>query len=244
VADGRPLVVAVAQPATVPRDVVANARGHASTIEALAGDRPGPAVIVFPELSLTGYHLDAPVVGEGDRWLDPIVEACRRTGSLALVGAPTRAGADTDHLSVLAVDGGGARVAYHKWFLGGDEPARFTPGTGPAVLEVDGWRLGLAVCRDTGVADHAAATAGRGIDAYLAGVCEHDHDHPIVAQRASAIAATHRVWVAMASFAGPTGEGYAATAGRSGIWDPDGAEVARAGPDPGRTVTAVLPRRP
>ena len=36
------------------------------------------------------------------------------------------------------------------------------------------------------------------------------------------IAIGHHLWVAVASFAGPTGGGYAQTAGRSAIWAPDG----------------------
>ena len=52
--------------------------------------------------------------------------------------------------------GTGATVAYHKMWLGTAEADRFTPGSKPAVLEVDGWRLGLAVCKDTGVPRHAA----------------------------------------------------------------------------------------
>lgn len=246
--DRTPLRITVAQPPTEPRDVVVNARTHAAVVGASGG-----GVVVFPELSLTGYHLDVPALDPvGDppippHVVSPIVEACRRAGAVALVGVPTRSPGPGggDHISVLAIDGEGARVVYHKWFLGGDEAGRFAPGSGPAVLEVGGWRLGLAVCRDTGVAEHASATAGRGIDVYAAGVCEHGSDRAVVAARARRIATGHRVWVAMASFAGPTGEGYDVTAGGSGIWGPDGAVVARSGPGPGETATAVLgPGRP
>lgn len=52
-------------------------------------------------------------------------------------------------------------------WLGATESERFAPGDGPAVHDVDGWRLGLAICKDTGVAQHAADTAALGIDAYL-----------------------------------------------------------------------------
>ncbi len=47
----------------------------------------------------------------------------------------------------MAIDSGGATVAYRKMRLGGAEPSRFTPRSKPAVLDVDGWRLGLAVCK-------------------------------------------------------------------------------------------------
>ena len=50
-----PLRLAVAQPPCVPLDVAANARAHAAAVRAA-----GARVVVFPELSLTGYELDAP----------------------------------------------------------------------------------------------------------------------------------------------------------------------------------------
>jgi predicted amidohydrolase len=43
---------------------------------------------------------------------------------------------------------------------------------------------------------------------------------------AASIAADYRVWVAVASFAGSTGEGYDRTAGCSGIWTSDGGVLA------------------
>jgi predicted amidohydrolase len=136
---------------------------------------------------------------------------------------------------MLAVDGTGARVAYRKMWPGGAEPERFSPGPAPAVLEVDGWRLGLAICRDTGVAQHAADTAALGIDAYVAGALESVEDADV--QPAGSPRIT--TWVA-ASFAGSTGGGYDEAAGGSGIWSPDAAEVARAGPEPGAIVRATL----
>ncbi len=198
-----PLTIAVAQPACRSYDVAANAPTHAATVRAA-----GARVVVFPELSLTGYELDAPAIAVEDPRLSPIVEACAETGSLALVGAPVAGTAGRSHIAMLAVDGAGARVAFRKVWLGGDEPGRFSPGAGPAVLEVDGWRLGLAICKDTGVPQHASDTAALGIDAYVAGTCESADDAARQDERARRIATDHRVWVALASFAGPTGGGF------------------------------------
>jgi predicted amidohydrolase len=48
--------------------------------------------------------------------------------------------------------------------------------------------------------------------------------------------------VAFASFAGPTGGGYPDTAGRSGIWSPDGTLIERADRSPGSLARATLVR--
>jgi predicted amidohydrolase len=229
------LVIAVVQPACVPYDVAANALTHAKAIRTAEA-----RVVVFPELSLTGYELDAPAITAHDPRLAPIVEACAETGSLALVGAPAHGDAGASHIAMLAIDGSGATVAYRKMWLGGAEPARFKPGAEPVVLDVDGWRLGLAICRDTGIPRHASDTAALGIDAYVAGMLEAADDTAVLGERARRIAADHDVWVALASFAGSTGGGYARAAGRSGIWAADGSEVSRAGPETGAIARATL----
>ncbi len=230
-----PLVIAVAQPLCLPNDIEVNARAHAATIRTAAA-----AVVVFPELSLTGYEPDAPAITPDDPRLAPIVEACAETGTVALAGAPVHGEAGRSHLAMLVVDGAGAAVAYRKMWLSASESIRFTAGSRPAVLEVGGWRLGLAICKDTGVPRHAFVTAALGIDAYVAGVLESAEDAAIPGQRARRIASEHQVWVAIASFAGSTGGGYARAAGGSGIWDPAGAVVAQAGPETGSIARATL----
>ena len=108
------------------------------------------------------------------------------------------------------------------------------------MLVVDGWRLGLAICRDTGIPQHRTDTAALGIDAYVAATLMFEHETALQDERARRIATDHQVWVAMASFAGPTGGGYAETAGRSGIWRSDGVVVAQAGPEAGAIARATL----
>jgi predicted amidohydrolase len=230
-----PLVIAVSQPVCVPYDVGVNAVTHAAAVRSA-----GARVVVFPELSLTGYELDAPAITADDPRLTPIVEACAEAGSLALVGAPVDGEAGRSHIAMLAIEGGGATVAYHKMWLGGTESTRFTPGSRPAVLDVDGWRLGLAICKDTGVPQHASDTAALGIDAYVAGVLESAEDSGVPDECARRVAGDHHVWVAVASFAGSTGGGYAQAAGRSSIWTSDGVVVAQAGPETGAIARATL----
>jgi predicted amidohydrolase len=231
----KPLTIAVAQPLSSSYDVTANARTHAETVHAADA-----RVVVFPELSLTGYELDAPAITADDPRLAPIIAACAETGSMALVGAPLQGAGDASHIAMLAVDGSGARVAYRKQWLGKVEALRFTPGPEPSVLEVDGWRLGLAICRDTGIRQHSADTAALGIDVYVAGVLETAEDAAIQDERAHRIATEHGVWVAVASFAGSTGCGYEHAAGGSAIWNPKGEVVSRAGSDAGEIARAAI----
>jgi predicted amidohydrolase len=230
-----PLVVAVAQPPCTPYDVAINATTHAVTVRSADA-----RVVVFPELSLTGYELDAPAITIEDDRLSPIVEACAETGSLALVGAPLRGGAGRSYIAMLTVDGSGVTGAYCKLWLATAESMRFTAGRGPAALDVGGWRLGLAICKDTGILKHASDTAALGIDAYVAATLMSPHEAACQDERARRVACEHGVYVAMASFAGSTGGGYAESAGCSRIWASDGALLAQAGPDTGEIARATL----
>jgi predicted amidohydrolase len=230
-----PLRVAVAQPLCVPYDVGQNAVAHAAAVRAAAA-----RVVVFPELSLTGYELGAPALTPQDPRLIPLAEACAEAGSVALAGAPVPGEAGRPHIAVLAVDGAGITVAYRKLWLGSAEAERFGPGDKPAVLDVDGWRLGLAVCKDVSVPQHQVDTAALGIDAYVAGTVMSADERALQDARASRIAASLGTWVAIASFAGATGGGYTECAGHSGLWSPDGNPVAQAGEGPGEIAIAQL----
>jgi predicted amidohydrolase len=125
-------------------------------------------------------------------------------------------------------------------WLGSTETDRFVPGREPAAIEVDGWRLGLAICKDTGIPQHAADTAALGIDAYVAGSVKSVDEGALQDERARRVATRHGIWVVVASAAGPTGGGYDPAAGRSGIWAPGGARVSQVGPEPGAIARATL----
>jgi predicted amidohydrolase len=226
----RSLVIAVAQPPVHTLDVAANATRHASAVRAAAA-----RLVVFPELSLTGYDIDAPLISPDDPRLHPLIEACAATDTIALAGAPIAG----PHIATLRIDGDGARVVYRKANPHHTE-SRFAAGPGPEVIEVDGWRLGLGICRDTGIEEHAAATAALGIDAYVAGVVDEPAADVVLAERARKISTTYGLWVAISSCAGASGPAYPETAGRSGIWAPDGTVAARTGRAVGEIARATL----
>lgn len=82
----RSLTIAVAQLRAYRYDLARNAEVLAKTIRGADA-----RVVVFPEPSLTGYHLDAPRTSHEDLCLQQIIDACAHTGSIALVGATAAA---------------------------------------------------------------------------------------------------------------------------------------------------------
>lgn len=230
-----PLSIAVAQPPCVPGDVAANVAAHAGIIRA-----SGAGLVVFPELSLTGYVLAAPAVACNDPVLAPLLEACAATGSAALAGAPIRDEGGL-RIATLAITGNGAVPVYSKMFLGGDEQAVFVPGASPAVLEVAGWRVGLGICKDTRIPEQIDGTLALGIDLYAAGLVHHPHELAEQDARAARIIQRGGVAVAFASAAGLAGSEYTSAIGHSTIWAAGGTVLARTGREPGSIAVAVLP---
>ncbi len=230
-----PLVVAASQPRTDAGDLRGNADRHAQTVR-----DAGARLVVFPELSLTGYELEAPAVTLDDPRLDRISAACTETHSIALAGAPVADASGRRFIAMLAFGDGAPRIVYRKTWLGGDEPAAFAPGDGPTVLRVDGWRLGLGICKDTGSAQHTAGTASLNVDAYVAGLVHRPEELPEQEARAVVISRTCRAFVVFASFAGATGGVFDRTAGCSAIYSPEGIAISRADARPGHHARATL----
>ena len=240
------LRVGAAQFDAVGGNITANAAGHERLIDEAGG--LGVEVLVFPELSLTGYAwniLDqAPercVVDPGGPELKPIRNACLRNGVVTVAGGCLRNGRGLG-LSAIVVDRQGQVCAtYDKQHLDGPEKDWFVPGTLGCMIEVDGWRLALGICYDASFPEHGRALALEGADAYLVSgafpVGESDRRRSIYFP---ARALENTFYVAFANFVGAhDGLDYC---GRSAVHGPDGRMLADAGPDrPGIAVAELDP---
>lgn len=237
--------IAVAQLTSIPGDVEANVAAHAELIGQAAAQ--AAAVVVFPELSLTGYELAAierdprTTLAPADPRLQPLIDACRDDDLIAVVGAPV----DQDWARLLAaivLDGDGVREIYGKQHVHSTESHLFTPGDRQVILEVGGYRLALAVCADSGQPDHAAACEAAGADAYLVGAFHIDDEDQVAAERMAARARDCGLWVALAEHAGNTGTGSGEACGGSGFWAPGGELVSRLGRETPAIAVAEIVR--
>ncbi|MDH6141187.1 putative amidohydrolase [Kitasatospora sp. GP30] len=229
-----PLRIAAAQSLVVAGDVEANVAQAAALIEQAAAD--GARLVVFAEKFLTGYEPELiaadPVrhaVTEDDPRLAPITEACRRTGTAAVLGAATRDAAGVLRISALVFGPEGTLLTrYDKQHQFGVEPKIFAAGEAGCTLELDGWRLGLGICYDSGFPEHARAAALDGCHAYLVGALFGTGGGRT--QRAvwfPARALDNTCYVLLANHIGATGDFD--TCGGSSIWGPDGHLLADAG---------------
>ncbi|MEV6767692.1 carbon-nitrogen hydrolase family protein [Nocardia sp. NPDC051030] len=238
-----PLIIAAAQLACVPGDIDANVVLHVDLIDKAA--ESGARAVVFTELSLIGYELDVIAqrlpelaTGPNDPRLQPLRAACARHGIHAVVGAVLPA--ETGYtISSLVFDGSGDLAAtYAKQHLHGVEGEIFCPGTDCVVIEVDGWKLGLAICADVNLPEHAAETVAAGADVYVASALymagkEARRDGHMVAR-----ATENNCWTVLSAYSARVdGE---ATTGGSGIWRPDGSLAAQSGPESPALAIAAL----
>ncbi|MEV4927201.1 carbon-nitrogen hydrolase family protein [Streptomyces roseoverticillatus] len=241
------MIIAAAQFTARPCDVEANAARMAAFVTE-AGER-GAALVVFAELAVTGYELDAIVAG-GDRLLldpddprlAPVRDACRAAGVAAVVNAPGRAaGGQGPTISSFVYGPDGALLTrYDKVHVTDTEiAAGFVPGTGEGRFTLDGVGFGHVICYDAHFPEHAARAADDGCAALVAsslygrggGAQERMQIFP-------ALAKDNGLHVLLANHCGPSGP-YDAC-GLSAVWAPDGSVLAE-GPDAGEgLVTAEL----
>jgi predicted amidohydrolase len=238
------LRIAAAQAQPVSGDVSANI---ARTVEltGLAADR-GAKLVVLPEKFLSGYEPDL-IAGDPAKYafdahdarLDPIREVCRQREIAVVVGAATR-GVGGLHISSLVFSRSGEFIEpYHKQYLYSGETRIYRPGAQGAMLEIDGWRLALGVCYDSGFPEHARVAATNGAHAYLVSalfsVKTGYHQSRIWFP---ARAFDNTMYVLMSNHVGTTG-GWQ-TCGASAIWSPYGEVVAEASREREEVITALL----
>lgn len=223
--------IAAAQTTPVAGDRVANLEQHLQMVEAAA--RHGAQLLLFPELSLSGYVLASLkhcLTSENDPLLAPLKDAARRHAMTLVVGAPTAAAGARHaqalpHISALVIGPDGGVQVYHKQHLhpGEDRYASAGP-TDPFVFDVAGWPCGLAICADVTHATHPKAAREAGATLYLAGMVVSGQGYAVDAGLLKAHAITNRMPVLLANMGCPSG-GYLC-AGRSAFWDEEGRCVA------------------
>lgn len=242
-----PLIVVAGQGACAALDVAANAATAAALVRRAADQ--GADLLVLPELFLTGYELPGIVadsatytLSPADSRLDPLATACAETRTAVVAGAPTRDLKTGElHISVLILGRDGRFAAqYDKQHVTPNERAAgFGAGVRGCTVSLDGWRLGLGICWDSGYPEHARAAALDGCHAYLVGAMFGRGNGE--RQRATvfpARALDNTTYVLLANHSGPSGPYHGC--GGSAVWNPDGTLLADAGTARPGLATACL----
>jgi predicted amidohydrolase len=230
--------IAAAQTVPVRGDVDANLERHLRLVPLAAQDQA--QVLVFPELSLTGYELDLAgklAFSPDDPRLAPLVEAAASHSMILVAGAPVRLESRL-HIGAFIISPDRTVGLYTKHRLGAfssaagcdgivppAEATAFQPGTLNPLVRFAGNTAAVAICADIGQPSHPHQAAARGAKAYLASMFVIPSEFDGEAARLGTYAARHSMAVAFANYGGPSGG--LRSAGRSGIWSEAGELLAR-----------------
>jgi predicted amidohydrolase len=229
----RPRSLAAAQTIPIRGDIDANVAQHVRLVHAAADAQA--QILVFPELSLTGYELDlaaALAFSERDARLTPFVELATSCRMTIVVGAPVRLESRL-HIGAFIVSPDGSVDLYTKHHLGAFPPSVspkgivppaeatvFQAGTRNPLVPVGGSIAAVAVCADVGRPSHARAAADRGAAIYLASMFVIPSDVEKDTTNLRGYAARHAMAVVFSNSGGPTGG--LPSAGGSAIWSETG----------------------
>lgn len=225
--------LAAAQTVPVAGDVPANIAQHVRL--ALRAADALADVVVFPELSLTGYELElAPALAfeEDDARLAPLIEVARRRGLTLIVGAPVCTSAGL-HIGAFLIGPAAPPVLHTKRHLsrfdscangGGPVPPAedsiFTPGTLSPSLDLGDHKAVVAVCAESFQRWVMKDAVDRGAQTYLTSHFSLPADRAARISGLGKFAAHTRMAVVFANYGGPSG-GLSASGG-SAILAPSG----------------------
>ncbi|MFD8794567.1 carbon-nitrogen hydrolase family protein [Streptomyces vinaceus] len=237
--------IAAAQLTCVPADPSANTqRSVALAAEARA---QGAELVVFPELTLTGYELKALAADPG-LWLadaeDPRLDALRSAGIAVAFNAALRTEGPLPALATLVYAADGSHVTtYAKQHLYGHEQGVFAAGQSQGRFTLGGIPFSLGVCYDNHFPRLTGRAAQDGCRVHLASTLYGTGDG--IRERATVypgIAEEHGLYVVLANHVGPAGAWTGC--GRSAIWAPGGALLAEADDRTASVVTAEVDPAP
>jgi len=214
-----------AQTKPVKGNIDVNIKEHLRLIQ-LAVDH-SVDVIIFPELSLTGYEPSLAyslTIDKHDERLTVFQDASNAHNIIIGVGAPTKQEYGTCISMILFHPYNDVQV-YSKQYLHADEEPFFVAGSN-AITSIQHYpRLALAICYELSVPAHAEAAAANNATAYIVSVAKTAKGVDNAMQRLSAIAKEYNMTVLFSNCLGENdGE---VCAGSSAIWNADGLLLAQ-----------------
>ncbi|GAA4461541.1 carbon-nitrogen hydrolase family protein [Nemorincola caseinilytica] len=192
---------------------------------AAAGE--GVSLIVFPELSLTGYEpglANDLATDQNDSRLNVFQQVSNDKNISIGVGLPTRSGADV-RISMIIFQPHLPRLTYSKQQLHSDEFPFFVNGPRQVIFSQDTINVAPAICFESLQPSHAENAKRIGADIYLASVAKSASGVVRAYKHYPEIAARLGMVVAMANCVGEC-DNFVGD-GRSAIWDAKGALAAQ-----------------
>ncbi len=196
--------VCMAQTKPIKGEIQHNIANHKRLIDlALAH---GTNIIIFPELSLTGYEpsLAKELAIQPDNSQLDGFQVISNTHSLTIgVGMPTQSEAGL-HISMVLFQPHAPRLTYSKKYLHADEEPFFVSGANFPSLPIQQINTAIAICYELSIPQHAADAHQSGAELYIASVAKTAAGLKQANKRLADIARTYNMPVLLANCVGPS----------------------------------------
>lgn len=210
--------ICVAQTRPVKGDIQSNTANHTEIIHRAVAD--GADVVIFPELSLTGYEPSlaaALAVHQDDGRFDDFQTISDSRSITIGVGVPTKS-LNGICISLLLFRPYQPRQTYAKQYLHPDEAPFFVGGPGFPVLSKT--NVALAICYELSVPAHAQMAHEYGAEIYIASVAKSAPGVKKAGKRLAGIAREYSMTVLMANCVGPADDFV--SGGGTAVWNQAG----------------------
>ncbi|KAF2517239.1 carbon-nitrogen hydrolase family protein [Flavobacterium foetidum] len=215
------MILAAAQTKPKRGDISANLLNHYHLIELAAQNDVN--LIVFPELSITGYereHAEALVFTEDDYRIDHLKELAVRNNIVIVVGAPVVIDSKM-YIGEFIIAPDDSVSIYTKQFLheGEDEFFQSSFDYDP-MITIEDQNISFAICADIYHSEHPEKASNRDTDIYIASIFFSPNGIPSAYKNLQNYAEKHKINVLMSNF---SGESWGSpSAGQSAFWNNKG----------------------
>jgi predicted amidohydrolase len=215
-----PMKICVAQTKPVTGDIAANIEYHKTFISLAAANDAD--VIIFPELSLTGYEPSLAkelATDATDNRFDTFQQLSDTKQITIGIGVPIKS-AGGIHISMVLFQPNKPRQVNSKKYLHADEEPFFVNGNNISGLIINDTPVALAICYEIAVPQHAEDAATNGAHVYIASVAKTVKGVEKAFTRLSEIASKYEMTVLLSNCIGMCEDGECG--GRSAAWNNKG----------------------
>ncbi len=235
------VVFSLVQTDITQADYGKNLQKHLEGIKASAEHQAD--IVVFPELSLTGYELpDAKALALP---MDPDFDIFRKLSQSAvdhnlviIAGCPIQNGDSKPFIGAVICFPDGRAEFYLKQYLHCGEEPYYAAGHQNYQFDVKGYKVALAICADFQNPKHSENAKSSGADIYLVSALITGNGYDADSAVWSDIASKHNVPVLLSNYIGES-SGLKGC-GKSGMWAPSGQAIFNAeGRDSGLVLCTI-----
>lgn len=212
--------ICVAQTKPIKGDIAKNIENHKKLIDLAI--QKNTDIIIFPELSLTGYEPELAkelATTKDDNRFDEFQKISDFNKIIIGIGLPTKNEIGIC-ISMILFQPNKSRTTYSKEHLHPGEEKYFVSGKNLLPITFRKNKIAFAICYETSIPQHSEKAFKNGANIYIASVLNSINGVEKDINRISDIAKKHKMVALMANLVGKSGDYDCA--GKSSIWNNEG----------------------